>query len=397
MKLGSGVILKKIGLVFLSLVLTVCLLSISGCWLFEPLPTAAPPTPTVDPGTDDDLHRVNEAWSIILENYVGRDDVDTKAMSEAAIRAMIESIEDTYGAYLDAEQREISLGSTAGKLSGIGASVSNRDGKIIIVSPHPGLPAEAAGILPGDELIAVDGRLVNEMTYTETILNVRGPVGTEVVLTILHPGETETVEIAVVRAEFDIPSVNWEMKTETIAYIRIISFTQRTSEELSDVLAEIRRSDAESIILDMQNNPGGTVTAVVESASQFYRDGIVLIVEDTDGTRTEIPTVSGFRATDLPMLVLVNEYSASGSEVLAGFLQHYDRAVVAGNTTFGKGSVNRLYPMRDGGGLYVSVSRWLTPGLKHIEGQGIEPDIRLDVSHAAAVDWAVDYLSRPRP
>ena len=396
MKQNNGAILKKVSLVFLSLVLTVCLLSISGCWLFQPPPTVTTaPAPTVDPGTDADLHRVNEAWSIILENYVGRDDVDTKALSEAAIRAMIESIEDPYGAYLDAEQRSLSLGSTAGKLSGIGASVSNRDGRIIIVSPHPGLPAEKAGIRAGDEIIAVDGALVSEMTYTEAILNVRGPVGSEVLLTILHEGDTETVEIAVVRAEFDIPSVNWEMKTEAIAYIRIISFTQRTSEELSEALAEIRRSDAENIILDMQNNPGGTVTAVVESASQFYSDGVVLIVEDPDGTRTEIPTVSGYRVTDLPVLVLVNEYSASGSEVLAGFLQHYERATVAGNTTFGKGSVNRLYPMRDGGGLYVSVSRWLTPGLEHIEGQGIEPDIRLELGHTAAVEWAVDYLSRP--
>ena len=396
MKQNNGAILKKVSLVFLSLVLTVCLLSISGCWLFQPPPTVTTaPAPTVDPGTDADLHRVNEAWSIILENYVGRDDVDTKALSEAAIRAMIESIEDPYGAYLDAEQRSLSLGSTAGKLSGIGASVSNRDGRIIIVSPHPGLPAEKAGIRAGDEIIAVDGALVSEMTYTEAILNVRGPVGSEVLLTILHEGDTETVEIAVVRAEFDIPSVNWEMKTEAIAYRRIISFTQRTSEELSEALAEIRRSDAENIILDMQNNPGGTVTAVVESASQFYSDGVVLIVEDPDGTRTEIPTVSGYRVTDLPVLVLVNEYSASGSEVLAGFLQHYERATVAGNTTFGKGSVNRLYPMRDGGGLYVSVSRWLTPGLEHIEGQGIEPDIRLELGHTAAVEWAVDYLSRP--
>ncbi len=285
----------------------------------------------------------------------------------------------------------------AGKLSGIGATVSNRDGKIIIVSPHPGLPAEKAGIRAADEVIAVDGTPVSEMTYTEVILNVRGPVGTEVVLTILHQGETEPVEIAVVRAEFDIPSVTWEMKTETIAYVRINSFTQRTSEELSDALAEIRRADAESIILDMQNNPGGTVASVVESASQFYRDGVVLIVEEADGTRTEIPTVSGFRVTDLPLLVLVNEYSASGSEVMAGFLQYYGRAVVAGNTTFGKGSVNRLYPMRDGSGVYVSVSRWLTPGLEHIEGQGIEPDIRLELGHAAAVDWAVDYFSRPQP
>jgi len=387
--------LKKISLVLLSLVLVVCLMTVSGCWLFEPPPTTPPTTPSVDPGTDVDLHRINEAWSIILENYVGREDIDTQAMSEAAIRAMIESIEDTYGAYLDAEQRSTSLLNTAGKISGIGASVSNRDGKIIIVVPHPGMPAEAAGIRAGDELIAVDGAPVSEMTYTEAILNVRGPEGTEVLLTVLHEGETETVEIAVVRAEFDVPSVNWEMKTDTIAYIRISSFSQRTSEELKDILAEIRKGSAESIILDMQYNPGGTVTSTVEVASQFYRDGIVMIVEDTDGTRTEIPTVSGFRVTDLPLLVLVNEYSASASEVLAGFLQHYDRAVVAGNTTLGKGSVNRLYPMRDGGGLYVSVSRWLTPGLEHIEGQGIEPDIRLELGHAAAVEWAVEYLSRP--
>ncbi len=389
-------VLKKYAVVLLSLILAFCLLTVSGCWLFEPPPTAPEPTPAADPGTDADLHRVNEAWAIITEHYVGRDEIDITAMSEAAIRAMIESIEDPYGAYLDPESRSISLRSMAGKISGIGATVSYRDGKVIIVTPHPDLPAEKAGIRAGDEIVAVDGELVSDMTYTETILKVRGPEGTEVVLTILHEGDTETVEISVIRTPFEIPSVTWEMKTETIAYVRILSFTQRTGEELSDILAEIRRSDAESIILDLQNNPGGTVTSVVAVASQFYRDGIVLIVEETDGSRNEIPTMSGYRVNDLPLLVLVNNYSASGSEVLAGFLQHYDAAVVAGNTTFGKGSVNRLYPMSDGGGLYVSVSRWLTPGLEHIEGQGIEPDIRLELGHTAAVDWAVEYLSKPQ-
>jgi len=385
-------------MVISALILAFCLtFTAAGCaWLQPPEPAPPPLAPSADPDADAYLNRVNEAWAVITEHYVGRDEIDADAMSQAAIRAMIEAIEDPYGAYLDPDQRELSIGSTAGKISGIGATVSNRDGKLIVVEPHAGLPAERAGIRAGDEIVAVDGMPVAGMTYTEAILKVRGPEGTEVTLLILQEGDAEPVEITVVRAEVEIPSVNWEMKTQDIAYLRISRFTQRTSGELQDALTQIRRSDAESIILDLQNNPGGAVTSVVESASQFYRDGIVLIVEEKDGRRTEIPTLSGFSVTDLPLLVLVNEFTASGGEVLAGFLQHYERAVVAGNTTFGKGSVNRLYPLSDGSGVYVSVSRWLTAALEHIEGQGITPDIMLDLDHAAAVEWAVDYLKSRR-
>lgn len=372
-----------------------------GCtWLEPPQPATPPPppavTPPVDPESDVYLNRVNEAWSVITEHYVGRDDIDPDALSQAVIRAMIEQIDDPYGAFLDPDEREISLGSSAGRISGIGATVSNRDDKLIIVEPHRGMPAQLAGIRAGDEVVAVDGLLVSEMSYIEAILKVRGPEGTSVTLRVLHKGDTETVEITVIRAQVEIPSVIWEMETDTIAYLRISRFTQRTGGELVDALREIRRSDAESIILDLQNNPGGIVSSVVDTASRFHRDGIVLIVEEKDGQRTELPAVAGNRVTDLPLIVLVNEFTASGGEVLAGYLQYYDRAKVAGNTTFGKGSVNRLYPLRDGSGLYVSVSRWLTAGLEHIEGQGVTPDIMLDLDHEEAITWAVDYLRQRR-
>jgi carboxyl-terminal processing protease len=223
------------------------------------------------------------------------------------------------------------------------------------------------------------------------VLNVRGPKGTTVRLLVLHQGETEPVEIEIIRGEIELTSVRFEMRGD-IAYISISQFTEKTNEELSPVLESIAGGVASGIILDLRSNPGGVLAAVVDVTSRFLKEGVVIIVVDSEGDEEVITVNRQQLTTDLPIVVLVNGFSASGSEVLAGALQDHGRAIIAGTTTFGKGSVNFLNMLEGGSGLYITGARWLTPNGSLIEGIGITPDVALELGGEDAVQWAIDYL-----
>ncbi|MFC1940663.1 S41 family peptidase, partial [Chloroflexota bacterium] len=223
-----------------------------------------------------------------------------------------------------------------------------------------------------------------------SVLHIRGPEGTSVRLLILHQGETEAEEIEIVRAEIKIPDVYFEMK-EDVAYIRISHFSERTNEALFPILESIAQEKAVGIILDLRSNPGGLLEEVVDVTGRFLQEGVVVYVVDNQG-RTSLSIKPGGLTTELPLVALVNNYSASGSEVLAGALQDYSRAAIAGATTYGKGSVNTLHRLKNGAGLYVTTGRWLTPDGRLIEGEGITPDHELELEGEDAIQWAIDYL-----
>jgi len=330
-------------------------------------------------------------WDIIFENYVDKGKLDAGALAEGAIRGMVEALDDPYTAYLDTAAYELSQGSMEGKFEGIGAHVTaNEDGQVVVIAPVAGSPADKAGIRAGDVILEVDGESTAGLSLVEVVLKVQGPKGTVVALSILHEGEAEPELIEIVRAEIELPSVHFEMM-EDIAYINITHFTERTAVELSPVLEEVNQR-ASGIILDMRSNPGGLLGTVVDVAGFFLEEGVLLDVVDNQGNHLPYSIEPGGMTTDLPMVVLVDEYSASGSEVLAGALQDYGRAVIAGTTTYGKGSANVLYPLRGGSGLYMTNARWLTPNGRLIEGEGLPPDYELDLENVDAVQWAIDFL-----
>ncbi len=342
-------------------------------------------------GPSQGLGIVEEAWNIIFQDYVDRDELDASQLSQAAIRGMVEALDDPYTVYLDAETYQLSLSSLEGKFEGIGAEVAVRDNQLVIIAPIADSPADKAGIRAGDIVLEIDGKPTSETSLVEAVLLVRGPKGTSVRLLILHQGETEPEEIDIVRAEIELTSVRFEMRQD-IAYINITHFAEGTGEELSPVLDSITAEAATGIILDLRSNPGGVLTAVVDVASHFLKEGVVVDIVDNQGSHTVI-TVNDERATtDLPLVVLVDSYSASGSEVLAGALQDYGQATIAGTRTFGKGSVNILRQLEDGSGLYITTGRWLTPSGHLIEGEGIAPDYELELEGEDAIQWAMDYL-----
>jgi len=343
------------------------------------------------PNTDLGLEIVEQAWNIIFQDYVDKDKLDTSALTEGAIKGMVEAVDDPYTSYLDAETYQLGLSSLEGKFEGIGAHVAVKDEQLTIIAPIADSPAARAGIRAGDIILEINGMPTSEMSLAEAVLKIRGPEGTLVTLLVLHQGETEPEAIEIVRAEIELPSVRFEMRGD-IAYINITNFSERTNEELSSPLQSITEEAATGIILDLRSNPGGALEAVVDVASRFLKEGVVVNVVDNQGKQTALSVKPGEITTDLPLVILVDSYSASGSEVLAGALQDYGRATIAGARTYGKGSVNIMRQLKDGSGLYITTARWLTPSGRLIEGEGLYPDYELELDGEDAIQWAIDYL-----
>jgi len=342
-------------------------------------------------GPSDGLEIMQQAWNIIFDDYVDRDQLDASTLSQGAIEGMLEALDDPYSSYLDAETHQLGLSSLEGEIEGIGAQVAISDEQLTIIAPIADSPAAKAGIRAGDIILEIDGRSTAEMSLAKAVLNIRGPKGTSVRLLILHQDEAEPEEIEIVRAKIELPSVHFEMR-EDIAYINITHFSGHTSEELLTALESMTGEGARGIILDLRSNPGGVLDIVIDVVSYFLTEGVVVSVVDNRGERTALEVRPSEMTTELPVVVLVDSFSASGSEVLAGALQDHGRATIAGSQTFGKGSVNVLHQLKDGSGLYITTARWLTPNGRLIEGEGIKPDHELELEGEEAIQWVIDYL-----
>jgi len=384
--------MPRIMKIVIALLLVGLTLSFSVGCSFTNIPILPSPGQTNTPtNSEQDLEVVEEAWDIIFQDYVEKDSLDAEALRQGAIRGMVEALDDPYTAYLDAEAYQLSLSDLAGKFEGIGAHVAIKEGQLVIIAPIPDSPADKAGIRAGDRILEIDDKPTPEMSLAEAVLLVRGPKGTTVRLLVLHEGEAQPEEIEIVRAEIELTSVNFEMR-ENIAYINISHFSAHTDAELSPVIDSLAHGAATGIILDLRHNPGGILPAVVDATSYFITEGIVIDVMDNQGKHTTLRVKRKGVTTDLPLVILVDGFSASGSEVLAGALQDHARATIAGTTTFGKGSVNVLRQLSDGSALYITAARWLTPDGRLIEGRGINPDYELELEGEEAIEWAIDYL-----
>ena len=341
--------------------------------------------------SSDDLGMgvVEQVWGIIWDEYVDRDKLDASTLSQGAIEGLVEALDDPYSSYLNPESFELSMGGISGKFEGIGAYVGMRDDKITIIAPITGSPAEQAGIRAGDIVLEVEGEPVDDMTLNEVVLLIRGPKGTTVEIMVQHMDENLPVKLSIVRDEIKLSSVYYELMDD-IAYIHISNFSERTNEELTPVIDEIEADSAKGIVLDLRSNPGGLLDSVVDVTSRFVENGYVLFSEDNKGNRNSYAVKNSGKKTDLPIAILTDNFTASASEVLSGALQDFDRAVVIGTVTYGKGSVNTLHTLKDGSGVYITTHRWLTPNGRMIEGKGITPDF--EYFDEDIIQWAIDYL-----
>lgn len=348
---------------------------------------------SIDSKLPSEFGILTEAYRLLSEDYVDKTKLDPKKLSQGAVKGMIEALDDPYTSYVDPESHELELTNFEGEFEGIGAVISMKDKQLTIVSPITGSPAEKAGVKAGDKILKIDGEPTTKMTLIEATMKIRGPKGTPVNLVILHLEETEPVEIQIVRDEIKVESVIMEMSGD-IACVRITQFLKSTGSDLQVVLKDAIKKGAKGIVLDLRNNPGGLLNAAVDVASQFLAMGLVAKVVDDEGRESQVPVKRGGIATHLPLIVLVNEGSASGSEIVAGALQDYGRSKLAGSQTFGKGSVQTIRELSDGSALHITTYRWLTPFGRPIDGVGLTPDFVPELKDEELVDWAIDYLKK---
>ena len=333
---------------------------------------------TVIEGLPPEFQRLSEVWELLNREAIDGEDIDPLIMADGAIRGMLRALGDPYAGFLDREQFSLESEDIRGFFGGIGAEVGVRDGVIIILSPMPDTPAEEAGIRAGDVILEVDGVSIRGFSLLEVVQLIRGDRGTKVTLLLRHLNSSESVSIEIERDTINLQSVSLLMQVGRIGHLRLSGFTGTTNDDLEDALERFERSQGVGLVLDLRNNPGGLVSSVVDVTSQFIEDGLVLYQIDAKGNRRNWGVKSGGRALEIPMVVLVNQFSASASEVFTGAIIDNERATVIGTTTFGKGSVTNLWPLDDGSGVNFTTARWFTPNGSLIEGEGLTPDVLLE-------------------
>ncbi len=319
-----------------------------------------------------------QTWSLVEQEYVDQP-VDRDAMMRGAIRGMLDSLGDEHTSYLDPEMFERANAQLEGEeYEGIGAWVDTTGDYLTIVSPMPNSPAEKAGLRPNDKIIAVDGEDMTGIDGELVRQRVIGPKGSSVRLTILREGE-EPFDVEVQRAGIIVPTVDSKILDGNIAYVELFTFGADTARDLRETLKELMAENPRGLILDLRNNGGGYLDTAIEVVSEFVPEGIVMYEEYGDGRKIAYEASKGGLATKIPLVVLINEGSASASEIVAGAIQDLGRGLLVGNTSFGKGSVQSYTPLQnDQGAVRVTIARWLTPDERQIHGLGLEPDYKVE-------------------
>ena len=349
------------------------------------LPNVTLSTPEgANEGTPADLQTLFkpfwEAWELVHNQYVDQP-VDDVALMQGAIRGMLASLGDQHTSYMDPQEFTDANAGLEGTYEGIGAYVDTSGEYLTIISPIKNSPAEAAGLRPGDRIIAIDGEDMTGIQPELARRRVLGPAGSVVELTVSRGDEPEPLIFEITRAQIVVASVEHEMFENGIGYIKLNTFGDTTSDELRTALEEIMANKPRGLVLDMRNNGGGYLQTAVEVASQFIPEGVVLIERYGDGREDTYDARSGGLATDIPLVVLVNQGTASASEIVAGAIQDYERGKLVGMTTFGKGSVQIWNPLSDNqGAVRVTIAKWLTPLERTIHEVGLAPDFEVDLT-----------------
>lgn len=345
-------------------------------------PTKAPAeTPFSTPAPQSDAQEAFqlfwEAWDLVQRNYYG-ELPDLQEITYAAIRGMLDTVDDKYTAFIEPDVAAILEEDASGEFEGIGAFVDVAEsGKLMIVDTFKDSPAEEAGLEPGDRVIAVDGKSIVGDPLYEAIGKIRGPADSQVTLTVEREGTSEALNITVTRARLEIPIVEMEMRDDGVAYVRLREFSATASASLESELETLLQQDPRGLILDLRQNPGGWLDQAIDVADLFLGENVVAIERFSDGSERKFRAHGGDLAETVPMAVLVNGGSASASEIVAGALQDHGRAPLIGVSTFGKGSVQRPFKLSDGSELRVTVALWFTPENQRIQGQGLRPDIEV--------------------
>ena len=320
-----------------------------------------------------------ETWNMLQRKFVDQPVLETE-LFYGSLKGMVNSLEDPYTVFFDPDETKEFKDDLHGSFEGIGAEVSMRSGVLIIISPLKESPAEKAGLLPNDYVLSIDDKDTLGVRLDDLVKLLKGPKNTPVVLTVFREGEEETKEITVIRDTINIESVEWETKNDDVAYISLSTFADDTESLFIESINWVKENNYKKIILDLRNNPGGYLNTAINILGYWVNDDIVVQEMLGDGSIRKYKSKGNAELADFKTVVLVNEGSASASEIVSGALQDYDLATVVGAKTFGKGSVQSLEELSDGSSLKVTITKWLTPKGRSIDGEGIKPTIKASLT-----------------
>lgn len=326
----------------------------------------------------DKIDKINYLTEKIKQDFLY--DVDDEKLEAGIYKGLFSALDDPYSSYYTKSEFNKLLEDSSGEFGGIGIVVSAMYGEFItVVSPIEGTPGERAGILPGDKILMVDGETYFAIDMDKAIDHMRGEPGTDVTLTIRREdkdGNYEDIEVSLTREIIKIDTVKNQMLEGDLGYISIASFDENTAGDFKEALKAVKESGAKGLVLDLRNNPGGLLDSVVTISDSLLPKGTIVSTVDKNGKRSQ--ETSDANMDDIPMVVLVNQGSASASEILSGAIKDYKRAEVIGTQTFGKGIVQRIYPINDGG-YKLTISEYYTPNDTKINGVGVTPDIEVEM------------------
>lgn len=322
---------------------------------------------------------LSQVMAHIENSYV--DSLDEDRLIDGAIRGMVGTL-DPHSSYLNAEEYALLESDTTGQFGGVGVEIDSRGDYLTVIAPIPGSPAARAGVRAGDEILAIEGRDARGLEVDEAVRRMRGAPGSHVRVTFRRRGVEDPMRLDLVREIVHVSSVESHLLEDGVGYVNLKSFQERSSEEVDRALDELTRASngrLRGLVLDLRNDPGGLLDEAILIADEFLNDGVIVSTRGRDGSaQDEARAHSAGTRPDFPIVVIVNEYTASAAEIVAGALQDHHRAMLVGTRTFGKGSVQTVIDLPDGGALKLTIARYFTPSGRSIQAQGIAPDVQVE-------------------
>jgi len=327
-----------------------------------------------------------DVWQRLEKSYLDKKALNSQNMYWGAIKGMVESLGDPYTVFLPPSDNKQAKEDLSGEFEGVGIQLGYKDSQLAVIAPLKGTPAYAAGVKAGDLILKIDDKETTGITLPEAVKLIRGPKGTKVKLTLLHEGEKESYEAVIVRDKITVPSVELEF-IDNIAHLKLTRFGDKTGDEWEKAVEEILgKNGIKGVVLDLRDNPGGYLSGAIFIASEFLDKGVIVQQEGTSGVKETFSVNRQGKLTKVKLVVVVNEGSASASEIVAGALQDYGRAKIVGQKTFGKGTIQEAQELKDGAGLHITTARWLLPKGRSIDKEGIKPDFEVKDDPKTEVD-----------